>query len=110
MCRILRCAFVALVSLALSASGATLGLAQIAAYGSAGHPDHQAAAHGQHGHHAHHGVAPAPSDEGSQQTGDHPSKNCCSACTVASPLPRTPDPTVWQVVSRAEYSSLIWFD
>jgi hypothetical protein len=105
MRRILRCAFVAFLSLALSASGATLGLAQIAAHASSDEHSHHAAAHADHEHHAHHGLAQAPTDEDAQQTTDHPSKNCCSACTVVSPLPPTPDTAVVLIASVAVYSN-----
>jgi len=110
MRRILRCAFVGLLSLALSASGATLGLAQMAAHASAGEHSHHADAHAEHGHHAHHGAAQVSSDEDTQQAGDHPSKNCCSACTVVSPLPPAPDTIVQLIVSPAVYSNLTRFD
>ena len=110
MRRILRCAFVALVSLALSASGATLGLVHIAAHASAGQHDHHATAHAEHGHHGHYGAAQASSDEDTQKTGVHPSKNCCSACTVASPLPEAPETSVCLVVTQAIYSNLKRFD
>ncbi len=105
MRRVFRGAFIALLSLALSASGATLGLAQIAAHASLGQLGHHAPVHAHHEHHVHDGAAPAPQDEGPQKTGDHPSKNCCSACTVLSPLPRAPDTLVELVVSLALYPS-----
>jgi hypothetical protein len=110
MRRILRCAFAGLLSLALSMSGATLGLAHIAAThaGSEGQTHHTAAHHGHH-HHGHHGAAHAPAGEETQPS-THPSKNCCSACTVVSPLPPVPQTIVEPIVSLAVYSNSARFD
>jgi hypothetical protein len=110
MCRILRYAVVAVLSLALCASGATLGLARMsqgnaAQAGDAGHAEHD-----NHGHHAHHAMAQTAHEDGTQPTSDHPSKNCCSACIVASPLPGTPGTTIQRIASPAEFSSLSRFD
>jgi hypothetical protein len=55
-------------------------------------------------------MAQTPSDEDGQQTGDHPSKNCCSACIVVSPLPPVADTGVQLIASRAVYPSLTGFD
>jgi hypothetical protein len=110
MRRILRCAFVALLSLALSATGATLGLAHMTAHADPGSPGHRAAAHAEHQPHAHHGMAPALSDDGVHKTGGHSSKNCCSACTVVSPLPQSPGASIELIGSAAVYSSLRRFD
>jgi len=110
MRRILRCAFVTFLSLALSASGATLGLAQMAAHASAGEHNHHADAHAEQGHHAHHGAGQASADEDTQQAGDHPSKNCCSACTVVSPLPPVLQTIVDLIVSPTVYSNFARFD
>ena len=41
---------------------------------------------------------------------NHPSKTCCSICTVASPLPPVADASVQLIVSRTVYSSLTCFD
>ena len=105
MRRILRCAFVAVLSLALCAPGATLGLAPMAAPGKSGEHSHHGATHAEHEHHAQHTAAQTSSDEDAQQTSDHPSKNCCSACTVVSPLPPTPETTVELIASQTVYSS-----
>src|SRR5690349_13702768 len=110
MRRMFRCAFIGLLSLALSASGARLGLAQIAAHASLGHIGHHAIVHAQHENHAHHGAAPIHRDEAPPKTSDHLSKNCCSACTVLSPLPRVPDTFVELIISAALYASLASFD
>jgi|ERR1051325_2874585 hypothetical protein len=106
MRRILRYAFVGVLSLALSASGATLGLAHMAAHGTPAEHAHHGSHHADHGQHAHHHGVPVDSDKAPPPTSDHPSKNCCSACTVASPLPRLPDAAVELIVSQAMYSSL----
>jgi hypothetical protein len=115
MRRILRCAFAGLLSLALAASGATLGIASHMAHGNgAGHSPHtdgrEALSHAEHGHHAHHHGAPIASDEAPQPSGDHPSKTCCSTCTVASPLPPVADASIQLIVSRTVYSSFTRFD
>jgi hypothetical protein len=100
----LRCAFAGLLSFALAASGATLGLAQIAmAQPSSENHIHHAAAHSRHEHHGHPGMAQSPADKETPQAGDHASKTCCSACTVTSALPCIPDAAVALVVSRALY-------
>ena len=91
MRRILRCAWVAVLTLALTASGAMLGgVAHAAAHG----PATQHTASGKddfHAGHAHHGHADhdhsAALDDTPLAPHDHGSKTCCSMCTVASPLP-----------------------
>lgn len=114
MRRTLRCAFAVLLSLALAASGATVGIAsQTAAQGEDAqhfhHADHhQAASDGGHGHHAH--VVPDVSDEAPQAPSGHPSKSCCTACTVASPLPPALVPVIELLVSRAVYAIVMRFD
>src|SRR4051794_27956710 len=117
MGRILRCSFAGLLSLALAASGPTLGIAfHMAAHEhSAGHSHHadghdEASSNAEHRHHAHHHTPPIASDETPQSSGDHPSKTCCSACTVASPLAPAADTGIQLVVSRTVYSSFTWFD
>jgi len=111
MRRILRCAFAGLLSLALAASGATLGLAShLAGHAKAEHFHYGAGAIAAHAHWAHDHAAPAPSDDTPQSSGDHVSKTCCSICTVASPLPPIPDTSVQLTTSRAVYAGLARFD
>jgi hypothetical protein len=110
MRRILHSAFVAVLSLALSASGATLGLAHIAAHGKLSQHSHHGAAHTHHAHHAHHETEQTGSDESSHPANDHPSKNCCSACIVASPLPQVPAAVIELSATAAVYSILSQFD
>ena len=109
---ILRCAFSVVLSLALAASGATLGVVSAAhGAGHLHHPEaHQASSDARHAHHAHHHAAPAQTDEIPQPSSDHPSKNCCSACTVAGPLPPAVETIVPLIVSRAVYPSLALLD
>lgn len=113
MRRMLRCALAGLLCLALVASGATLGIAsRMAAQGGGAQPSHHAEHHatdpdGQHVHHSHQrSRAGDVLDASPQAPTDHPSKTCCTACTVASPLPPNNDPIIELIVSRAIYSSL----
>src|SRR5256885_269877 len=115
MRRILRCALAGLLSLALIASGATLGIASHMAAHEHGvehvhadgrhtlsgveHPDHA----------AHHGGMTMP-HETPQPSGDHPPKSCSTACTVASPLPAIVDTSVEFTVSAAVYTNLAGVD
>jgi hypothetical protein len=115
MRRILRRALAGLLSLALAASGATLGIApQMATHEHGAEHTHHAEGHhmsgGGHEAHAHHHAGMAAADETPQPSGDHPSKTCCTACTVASPLPPTADSIVEFTVSPAVYGSLAGFD
>jgi len=110
MRRILRRAFAGLLSLALAASGATLGFASHAAARANGaEHSHHADGH-QHGHHAHHSTEPAALDDAPESSGEHRSKNCCSACTVVSPLPPVAETNVQLIASPAVYPSLKRFD
>src|SRR4051794_11902118 len=73
MRRILRCAFVGLLSLALTASGTALGFAHI----SPTHPGpeehtHHSAAYVGHEHHSHTGVAQPPAGKDKQPSSSHP--------------------------------------
>src|SRR2546423_15555471 len=105
MRRILRCAFAGLLSLALVASGATLGIASHVAAHEHGvehthHAEgHQASSGVHHEDHAGHHAGMTMPDETPQPSGDHPSKSCCTACTVASPLPSIADTVVQFTVS-----------
>jgi len=112
MRRILRCAFAVVLSLALAASGATLGIVSAAAGAAhSHHPEsHQASSEAGRAHHAHHHAAAALADEIPQPSSDHPSKNCCSACTAAGPLPPAAETVVQLIVSRAVYPSLTLLD
>ena len=114
MRRILRAAFAGLLSLALAASGATLGIAShLAAHQDgaphAHHADHAALTGDEHQHHAHHHALPTD-DNAPQPASNHVSKSCCTACTVASPLPPTPDLSIELIVSPAVYPNLTRFD
>jgi hypothetical protein len=110
MRRILRFAFVGLLSLVLTASGTTLGFAHI----SRTHPGpeehtHHSAAYVRHEHHSHTGVAQPPAGKDKQPSSSHPYKNCCSACIVVSPLPQTVQITV-EIVCRMAYSNFKQLD
>lgn len=75
--------------------------------------DEEHSQHGDHHHaaagHAH--IAPdMMSDEAPQAPSGHPSKSCCTACTVVSPLPPTLEPIVELLVSRAVYTSVSRLD
>jgi hypothetical protein len=114
MHRILRCAFAVLLSLALAASGPTLGIAShMAAHERSVEHTHHADGHQtsfgvEHGDHARHHAGTTP-DEMPQPSGDHPSKTCCTACTVASALPPIADTSVEFTVSAAVYANLAGF-
>jgi hypothetical protein len=114
MRRILRCAFAGLLSLALVASGVTLRIASHMAAHEDGvehtrHADgHQTSGVEREGH-AHHHAGMTTPDEMPQPSGDHPSKTCCTACTVASALPPIADTSVEFTVSAAVYANLAGF-
>ena len=102
MRRIFRCALVALLALALTASGSVLGFAShAAAHGMATYASHDAVSHDVHAQH-HHG---APQDEAPPQ--DYVSKTCCSMCTVTSPLPPFVTSAVQFETSPAEYAARV---
>jgi hypothetical protein len=111
MRRILRCAFVGLLSLVLTASGTTLGFAHISpTHTNSEEHTHHGAAYVAHDHHSHTGVAQPPAGKEKQPSSSHPYKNCCSACIVVSPLPQTVQVTVDLIVCRMVYSTLKQFD
>ena len=115
MRRILRSALAALLSLALIAGGATLGIASHMAAHERGvehiHTDGRHTSSGvEHPDHAAHHAGMTMPDETPQPSGDHPSKSCCTACTVASPLPAIVDTSVEFTVSAAVYTNLAGFD
>src|SRR5688572_21832733 len=107
MRRFIRCAFIALLALALTASGSVLGVTSHAAtHGKAAHTAHAShdavsdEAHAHHHHAQHHDMA---QDETPPQ--DHLSNTCCSMCTVASPLPPVATDAVQFQTSPAEYAA-----
>jgi hypothetical protein len=63
-----------------------------------------------HEHLAHHHAGITSPDETTQTSSDHPSKTCCTACTVASPLPRITDTIVEFIVSATVYTNSTRFD
>ena len=116
MRRILRTAFAIVLSLALAASGATLGIASHLSAQKDPAPlahhahDHGMLTDGEHGRHAHHHAVPHASDHAPQPASEHASKSCCTACTAASPLPPNPEPSRELIVSRAFYPKLTQLD
>ena len=115
MRRILRCAFAGLLSLALVASGATLGIAShVAAHEHGVEHTHHAEGHQtsgvEHEDHAHHHAGMTTPDETPLPSADHSSKSCCTACTVASPLPAIVDASIEFTVSAAVYTNLAGFN
>jgi hypothetical protein len=110
MRRILRCLFVGLLSLVLTASGTTLGFAHISPTQT--NPEqhtHHSATHVGHDHHFHIGVGQPPAGK-EKQPSSHPYKNCCSACIVVSPLPQAVQVTVDLIVCRMVYSNFKQFN
>ena len=104
MRRFIRCAFIGLLAVALTASGSVLSAASRVAQGNAhaGHASHHAASDETHAHHhraEHHDMA---QDEALPQ--DHASNTCCSMCTVASPLPPATMAAVQFATAPAEYA------
>jgi hypothetical protein len=101
----IRRAFVALLAVALGASGSVLRTSSHAA----------SHGHAEHAHHASHDGASggplvkhehAQHETSAQDNGDdHASKTCCSMCTVASPLPHGPSAIPVLEVSLAQYLS-----
>ena len=109
MRRYLRSAFVALLSLALVASGTMLGgMAHAVAHNQAMHHA-STGGHDSHAAHAHHARADHDQswafDDPPKASHDEAAKNCCSMCITATPLPPGVSGVVQFEISPTQYAS-----